>query len=733
MPGRPPTPPRHDGRLAWQVLLIVAPVVILSAIALYSVQQDRAAIDQDARRNAAILAADLARRWGDRAGTELAALVTAGCSGGGFEPQRTPAEATAPDQRPLCGLVVDGRILVPLDYPPLPSPPDWLRDLTPAQARQWRLVAAAQPKTDLTGLRHAVASLDEAPDAVRANAEWVLARAEVAESGSPSATERLTQLASRSAGVLSESGAPLSDLALLLAIRHAPAGALPETLLTALSRHVVAYPSFLTKALVEEAVRVAPGNHAVAAIQARWAASARALGLLRGLRLDADRPAEIWLTGDRSTWLAFVHPLVARDTTANPARRSAYHVTFVPAAVVERVFRGAASPRDGVPAYAEATVTLGSRAWRLTTTPPATGRRVDLASAQGHLDVSPVAPSDSVSTFAGELLRVAPRAIPTGQQVRSGALRLSGVPGGHLFSVGLNLADPDLLYSTYRRRLWLAVGLILTATLAAFAGLTGTWRAFERQRRLGEMKSNFVASVSHELRAPIASVRLMAESLERGTIEGRERQEEYLRVIGQECRRLSSLVENVLDFSRIDQGRRPYVFEATDVQALVSRTIELMRPYAAERQVNLASAPPSAPAGALRPRVDREALQQALVNLVDNAIKHSPHGASVIVGLEADSDALRDAAARDAHRPARIRLFVEDQGPGIPADEQGRIFEAFYRRGSELQRETRGIGIGLAIVRHVAEAHGGRVLVRSSPGSGSRFTIELPLLGEPAS
>jgi len=109
----------------------------------------------------------------------------------------------------------------------------------------------------------------------------------------------------------------------------------------------------------------------------------------------------------------------------------------------------------------------------------------------------------------------------------------------------------------------------------------------------------------------------------------------------------------------------------------------------------------------------REALQQALVNLIDNAIKHSPKGAAVKVGLDVEADALR--------------LWVEDQGEGIPSGEQERIFERFYRRGSELRRETQGVGIGLSIVKHIVEAHGGRIQVRSDIGHGSRFTIELPV------
>jgi signal transduction histidine kinase len=109
---------------------------------------------------------------------------------------------------------------------------------------------------------------------------------------------------------------------------------------------------------------------------------------------------------------------------------------------------------------------------------------------------------------------------------------------------------------------------------------------------------------------------------------------------------------------------------------------------------------------------DPRALGRLLVNLLDNAIKHSPPGATVRVGVEFTA--------------SHFRLWVDDHGPGIPAEEHGRIFERFYRVGSELQRETPGVGLGLAIVRQVATAHGGRVLVRSAPGEGSCFTVELP-------
>jgi signal transduction histidine kinase len=266
-----------------------------------------------------------------------------------------------------------------------------------------------------------------------------------------------------------------------------------------------------------------------------------------------------------------------------------------------------------------------------------------------------------------------------------------------------------------------------------------------RQQQISELKSNFVSSVSHELRAPIASVRLLAENLERGAVQEASKQREYFHFIGQECRRLSALIENVLNFARIEQGRKQYEFEPTDVVSLLQQTLGLMEPAALEKHVRLSPVlPGSGLADLPLPLLDGQAIQQALVNLIDNALKHSPSGSTVTVGLECA--ALPGAAlptaqpevsgplggdtagsTSDAQNPGVVlRIYVQDEGPGIPREDHQRIFERFYRRGSELRRETQGVGIGLSIVKHIVEAHAGRVTVDSEIGKGSRFTIELP-------
>ena len=330
------------------------------------------------------------------------------------------------------------------------------------------------------------------------------------------------------------------------------------------------------------------------------------------------------------------------------------------------------------------------------------------------------------------------------QAIKTLAFAVKSADGIEALKVSVYLTSPTALFASQRNRATWFILVIVTSMIAAVFGLCAAWGGFNRQLRLNEMKSNFVSSVSHELRAPIASVRLLAESLERGKISEPMKQNEYFRFIGQECRRLSALIENVLDFSRIEQGRKQYEFEPTDIGALVEQTVKLMAPYATERGVELELkqigqgndcqrnndvdqkhfAPHSLDKhssdfiGSLELNVDGRAIQQALVNLIDNAIKHSPTGETVTVEL---LDATLNL------QPSTLNLSVTDSGPGIPASEHEKIFERFYRLGSELRRETPGVGIGLSIVKHVVEAHGGRVHVESEFGKGSRFTIELPV------
>jgi signal transduction histidine kinase len=250
-----------------------------------------------------------------------------------------------------------------------------------------------------------------------------------------------------------------------------------------------------------------------------------------------------------------------------------------------------------------------------------------------------------------------------------------------------------------------AFGVLLAVIVA---GCVLTWRLMRRETEMARLKSDFVANVSHDLRTPLSVIRMFGETLELGRVPDEARRREYYRIISRESERLSRLIDNVLDFSRIESGRRRYERVPTAVEPLVRETLEAFA-YPLEQgkfKVELAVAAdlPDVP-------LDADAVGQALANLIDNAIKYS-----------ADDRVLAVEARRDGDW---LVLSVADRGIGIPVAEHGRVFEKFYRVGRSETQGRRGSGVGLALVRHVVEAHGGRVTLQSAPGEGSRFTMWL--------
>jgi signal transduction histidine kinase len=269
-------------------------------------------------------------------------------------------------------------------------------------------------------------------------------------------------------------------------------------------------------------------------------------------------------------------------------------------------------------------------------------------------------------------------------------------------------ARPELFEASARQQARWTLGLLVFAVGISGMALVFIHRALARERRLNALKGDFVASVSHELRAPVASIRLMADALEAQKV-APETAREFHRLIARESARLSTLVGNVLDHARIEQGRRVWTMEPCDLAALTTDTLRIMEPLAREKNLTLGSDLMPVEAA-----VDAGAIQQALVNLLDNAIKFSPPGGMIETSLSSNE------------QTGRWELSVRDEGPGIPAAEHARIFERFHRLGNELRRETQGTGIGLSLVKAIAEAHGGRVVLTSSAGQGSTFTLTIP-------
>jgi signal transduction histidine kinase len=248
-------------------------------------------------------------------------------------------------------------------------------------------------------------------------------------------------------------------------------------------------------------------------------------------------------------------------------------------------------------------------------------------------------------------------------------------------------------------------GVIAVAVVLAFLVL-------RRELEMARRKSDFLSAVSHELRAPVTTIRMYAEMLRDGWVDDAARRAEYETAIVSEGERLSRLVENVLAYSRRERGK-PLDFREADLAEKVREVVGLERPVFEREKLALeAEAPEQLPW-----RFDADAVTQILVNLLDNALKHSRDAT------------VRRVTVRLSGAPDAATLSIEDHGAGVPHAEQQKIFEPFYRVGSELTRETRGAGLGLALVRRLARAHGGDVTVSSDPGRGATFTVRL---GRPA-
>jgi len=237
----------------------------------------------------------------------------------------------------------------------------------------------------------------------------------------------------------------------------------------------------------------------------------------------------------------------------------------------------------------------------------------------------------------------------------------------------------------------------------------------ERMRRVSALKGEFVANVSHELKTPLALVRMFGEMLQSGRVASEEKRQEYLDIIVRESERLSSLIENVLDFAKVERGRDAYDFAEGDVGEAVTNAVTVYR-YRAEREVVKleVEVAPRLPLA----RIDERAVQLAIINLIDNALKYAPNG-----------DVIKVSATEDR---GSILVRVIDQGPGVPVEDRQRIFERFVRGTRDgAGARIRGSGIGLALVKHIAESHGGRAWVENAgaPSTGATFAFTIPARG----
>jgi signal transduction histidine kinase len=231
----------------------------------------------------------------------------------------------------------------------------------------------------------------------------------------------------------------------------------------------------------------------------------------------------------------------------------------------------------------------------------------------------------------------------------------------------------------------------------------------EKFDELNRLKTEFISTVSHEIRTPMSSIHGMTEMLQQGKIKGKKKQEEILELMTEECSRLSRFLHNILDYGKIEQDAKVFHFQKTNISQVGEDVLKL---YAYRFQSLGFSVKKQTPKNPVWLNIDPDAIKQALTNLIDNAIKYSSKKREIKISIAEKSDC--------------VEIKVQDKGIGISEKQQQKIFEGFYRASDAQQLAPKGVGLGLKIVKHIMEAHGGNVQVESQKGKGSMFFLVFP-------
>jgi signal transduction histidine kinase len=278
---------------------------------------------------------------------------------------------------------------------------------------------------------------------------------------------------------------------------------------------------------------------------------------------------------------------------------------------------------------------------------------------------------------------------------------------GAAWRIDATLKNPDAILAGYRLRQWLYVAMLAVMIAALVVGSVLTARTVSRELAVARLKSQFVSAVSHEFRTPLTGIRHYGEMLLHDRVATEERKHHYYAQVVSAAERLSRLVEDVLDFARMEEGRQEYKTEPIDTASwLRGAASEFQTTLSSDRRVECAI-PDALPTL----RGDAAALTRAVQNLLDNAVKYSPNAPTVWLSARAEA--------------GQVLVDVRDEGVGIPRDEQAHVFDRFFR-GRETASSTRGTGLGLSLVQHIVAAHGGRVSLSSEPGRGTTVTVALP-------
>ena len=281
------------------------------------------------------------------------------------------------------------------------------------------------------------------------------------------------------------------------------------------------------------------------------------------------------------------------------------------------------------------------------------------------------------------------------------------IPG---WQIGVRAKESEALRRNAQLRMYISMGIIVLLLVIIGISIYYMFKMIHRERELSGMKTDFVSSVSHEMRTPLTTIRMIGEMFQMNMVKDKAMAKEYHDTLSGETERLSRLINKVLDFSRMDSGRKRYNLAREDIGHIIASTVKGFEKYAQVQgyaikldiQQNLPGI-----------KVDADAISQVILNLLDNAVKYSPVNKDIKVNVY--------------KKGASIIVEVIDRGIGIEPNKIDRIFERFYRAEDELTRKTKGTGVGLAIVKHIVEAHKGRIEVRSQKNEGTTFTVILPI------
>ena len=254
--------------------------------------------------------------------------------------------------------------------------------------------------------------------------------------------------------------------------------------------------------------------------------------------------------------------------------------------------------------------------------------------------------------------------------------------------------------------------IFIAIVIILVCGLFFTLQTVNNELHLSKMKSYFISTVSHEFKSPLTSIRQMAEMLVHDRVPSPEKQRKYYTSILKQSERLSHLINNILDFSKMEEGKRLFLLEKADITPVVRDIVEIFRQHTADQGFLIDLVIPEPLPDVV---FDREAMEQVIHNLLDNACKYSGDSRKIEVHLLSQGN--------------KIIISVRDYGIGIQKEDLDKIYSRFYRAGEELTQAVKGSGIGLTIVKQIVEAHNGEITVVSSPGKGSTFTVRLPLTG----